>query len=992
MKLFSFFVLFFLFVAINNIVAQDDDPNLDQIPRVFRENSAAKVRFPISSVITLNNWDNFYLGIDAAENNVSANPLIPTWYFLAYNTNGTHHSENGWDWFINNPDFGSNMAGDPVSAYDSIGNLFYENMYLDLSIVGCKVIKSADNGNSWGTAVTAIAGNDKNWIACDQTSGPYANFVYTVMTNNGVGNFARSIDHGETFQSTFAPTTQTLPGMMVCVGPNGDIQGGSVYVVTNSGTAFASTYTFYKSNDGGVSFSNLGGQQFANYVGTDVNGRNSVEGMRTRPYPFIAADNSYGSNRGKLYLVYASNDPPGNGNKPDIWCRSSGDGGDTWSSAVRVNDDPNTTGNHQWHPATWCDKETGRLYVMWMDTRDTPTHDSAYIYASYSDDGGISFVSNQQISNKKMKINCTTCGGGGTPRYQGDYNGIGSNKKVSLAGWADFRQGTFMSMAAYFPDFAMAVDHSADTLFSPSDIATFQVSIPAVKLYTDTVLLSGVITPSPTSGSMIFNFPQGNTISSFPSTTPVELILSGNVPSGIYQAVFVAMGPNGTPVHKRTASITVAPSGGFYVLASATPSSICYGASSQLDVNVTGGTPPYDFSWTPVDSLNNSNIQNPIANPTETTTYIVTATDASALVSQSSVILTVNNAPPNPGPITGNSVVCEGDTGIFTIENVLTATNYSWTIPEEAQVIGPSNTPSITIRFGSISGNISVIASNSCGITIPSVLFVQVSKVPQILSPIYGPDALCSGASDYFFVLPAVGAISYTWSFPSDVTIIGEEGEDTVHVIWGNSAGEVSVFGENLCGSGPVVTKTVTLAFFPGAAGPITGKDTVCLTYSGYSYAIDEIPGVTGYTWSFPPGSSIDEGVGTNNVIVSFGAEAISGEISVRGVNSCGEGEISTKNVLVLNCAGIHDTELNSKISLFPNPATNHLSIVIRGTESRLRITLTDLMGALVYTELLENLPPEYIKKLDLSSYTKGSYFITIQGETGHFSEMLILR
>ncbi len=985
-------ILFLFFILMDIVVAQDDNPNLDQIPRIFSEKSTAKDLFPTSSVITVNNWDNFYLGIDAAENNVAANPRIPTWYFLAYNTNGTHHSENGWDWFINNPDFGANMAGDPVSAYDSIGNLYYENMYKDISILGCKVVKSNDNGITWQTAVTAIAGNDKNWIACDQTSGPYANYVYTTMTNNGVGNFARSIDYGATFQSTFTPPTQTLPGMMVCVGPNGDIQGGSVYVVTNSGDAFSSIYTFYKSNDGGITFTNLGGQQFANYVGMDVNGRHSIEGMRTRPYPFITADNSYGSNRGRLYLVYASNDPPGNGHRPDIWCRFSDNGGGTWSNAVRVNDDPSTTLNHQWHPATWCDKETGRLYVMWMDTRDTPTHDSAYIYASYSDDGGVSFVSNQQSSNKKMKINCTTCGGGGTPRYQGDYNGIVSNKKVSLAGWADFRQGTFMSMAAYFPDFAMAIDHSADTLFSPADIATFQVLIPAVKLYTDTVLLSGVITPSPTSGSMIFNFPQGNTISTFPSTIPVELILNGNVPTGNYQAVFVAAGPNGTPVHKRTASITVAPAGGFYVSASATPSSICYGATSQLNVTVIGGTPPYDFSWAPTDSLNNTNIQNPIANPTETTTYIVTVTDAASLVSQDSVILTVNNAPPNPEPITGSSLVCEGDTANYYIESVLSATNYSWTIPEDAQFIGPYNTPNITIRLGSISGNVSVIASNSCGITIPSVLFVQVSSVPHILSPIYGLDALCAGASGCFFVLPAVDAISYTWSFPSDVTIIGGGSGDTVHVIWGNSAGEVNVFGENLCGSGPVVAKTVTLAILPGAAGPITGKDTVCLTYSGYAYAIDEIPGVTGYTWSFPPGSSIDSGAGTNNVIVSYGAEAVSGEISVRGVNSCGEGESSTKSVLVLNCAGIHDTELNSKISLFPNPATNYLSIVIRGAESRLRISLTDMVGALVYTELLDNLPSEYLKKLDLSSYSKGSYFLTIQGEAGSFTETLILR
>jgi len=111
-------------------------------------------------------------------------------------------------------------------------------------------------------------------------------------------------------------------------------------------------------------------QFFANYVGTNVGGRHSVENMRTRPYPFIAADNSYGQYRGRLYLVYANNTPVGNGNKPDIFCRYSTDQGVTWSSPVVINDDPNTTANHQWMPAIWCDKETGRLYAKWFDTRN----------------------------------------------------------------------------------------------------------------------------------------------------------------------------------------------------------------------------------------------------------------------------------------------------------------------------------------------------------------------------------------------------------------------------------------------------------------------------------------------------------------------------------------------------------------------------------------------------------------------------------------------
>ncbi|MEZ4821356.1 MAG: sialidase family protein [Ignavibacteria bacterium] len=85
--------------------------------------------------------------------------------------------------------------------------------------------------------------------------------------------------------------------------------------------------------------------------------------------------------------MYASNTPAVTGTSR-IFCRYSTDGGTTWSAETLINDDPNTINNNQWMPAPWCDKETGRLYVQWMDTRDCPTSDSCYIYGSYSTDGG----------------------------------------------------------------------------------------------------------------------------------------------------------------------------------------------------------------------------------------------------------------------------------------------------------------------------------------------------------------------------------------------------------------------------------------------------------------------------------------------------------------------------------------------------------------------------------------------------------------------------
>ena len=63
------------------------------------------------------------------------------------------------------------------------------------------------------------------------------------------------------------------------------------------------------------------------------------------------------------------------------------------------------------------------------------------------------------------------------------------------------------------------------------------------------------------------------------------------------------------------------------VNASADPSSICQGGSTQLVANAGGGTGNFTYSWTPTTGLSNPNIYNPIASPSQTTTYTCHVSD-----------------------------------------------------------------------------------------------------------------------------------------------------------------------------------------------------------------------------------------------------------------------------------------------------------------------------------------------------------------------------
>jgi photosystem II stability/assembly factor-like uncharacterized protein len=548
-----------LILAATVAVAQADDPNIDHAVYSPTYSPQPRTNSQIMAITTPDGYDNFDLGVDFAEGHTSTNPRNPLWWFNCWNTANTsnHHTENGLDWSSGNAPFPTN-SGDPASAYDSLGNVYWMTMN-GPTITGTWVVKSTNNGQTWGSAVASNIGNDKNWLAADQTMGPFANYVYGTMTNSGTGSFTRSTDLGATFTQTWSFSSQTLPGMMVCVGPNvlsgNNVPGGCVYVVTNSGSSFAATYTFYRSTDGGATFTFSSAQNFANYVGTNVGGRNSVQNFRTRPYPFITADNSYGPLRGRLYLIYASNNPAGDGNKSDVYCRYSTDQGVTWSSPTIINDDANSQNNYQWHPATWSDKETGRLYVKWLDTRDTPSSDSCDVYASYSDNGGTTFVPNQRLTNRKFRINCTTCGGGGTPAYLGDYDAITSNRYGAMAVWTDFRNGTFLSMAGYFPDFAMTVSPPADTL-GLTDSVNIVLRIPSVRLYSRYVKFSASVSPP---ANFTFSF-IGNrdSLTRYPDSAVMKIRANG-VAQGVYTVTVVGKGPDGAATHRRTITISALP-------------------------------------------------------------------------------------------------------------------------------------------------------------------------------------------------------------------------------------------------------------------------------------------------------------------------------------------------------------------------------------------------------------------------------------------------
>ncbi len=118
--------------------------------------------------------------------------------------------------------------------------------------------------------------------------------------------------------------------------------------------------------------------------------------------------------------------------------------------------------------------------------------------------------------------------------------------------WSDFRFGSFASFVAYFPDFAMTISQTADTV-KPNGSFNVILNVPAIKLYDKSVKFSAESVPP---ANFIYQFPQGDSLTIYPDSVLLT-IDANNVPPDDYTIRIFGKGPNGTPVHQRNVQLLV---------------------------------------------------------------------------------------------------------------------------------------------------------------------------------------------------------------------------------------------------------------------------------------------------------------------------------------------------------------------------------------------------------------------------------------------------
>src|SRR5256712_4571964 len=263
---------------------------------------------------------------------------------------------------------------------------------------------------------------DKEWIAVDDTGGPCDGYLYTpwALFESAHGSVPivaqRSTDGGRTWSPilllSHSPNTQNQ-GTTVTVGPD-----GTVYVAWED--FHKDTILFTRSLDCGATFDP------ERSIASIVPVPEPLPGNRYRldSFPRMAVSDTTGT----VFVTWAD-DRSGDA---DVLLVRSTDRGVSFSSPNRVND---VATNNQIFPAITTYK--GRVDVAFYDSRNDPNAQLLDVYYAQSNDDGLTFLPNVQVTDAAFDPNLGITAGGGA--FLGDYNGIASNAAGAHPIWADNR-------------------------------------------------------------------------------------------------------------------------------------------------------------------------------------------------------------------------------------------------------------------------------------------------------------------------------------------------------------------------------------------------------------------------------------------------------------------------------------------------------------------------------------------------------------------------
>ena len=378
-----------------------------------------------------------------AVNPANPNNVIAAWMHVTSFTQVTIFTKastdggSTWNAFDTLPHVSQNFTSADVSVcFNSAGValLSYVDYKLTTDSGFVRFVKSTDGGLTWSNPVNAVKINDapdmpvdRPWIAVDNSGGTNNGKIYIVSKSYFAAALPQHIwltsstDNGNSWSPILlldaAIPIDLLTNIMAVHTVGAD---GSLYIIYASYSPslnLNARIICLKSTDGGMNFT-------PHIVGNIPAGSNISDTLYQGSYSVSANP----TNANNIVYQVTSNI---NGD-PDIFSSYSNDGGNSWSSLIRVNDDPVSNGKGQ--DMSWSGFSSGGTFaVAWRDRRNFVNGSSSdfEIFTALSTDGGISYHPNFRLSSASSPV---------IPMSKGnDFLGVCINSNYIFSDWSDKR-------------------------------------------------------------------------------------------------------------------------------------------------------------------------------------------------------------------------------------------------------------------------------------------------------------------------------------------------------------------------------------------------------------------------------------------------------------------------------------------------------------------------------------------------------------------------
>ena len=392
---------------------------------------------------------------------------------------------------------------------------------------------------------------------------------------------------------------------------------------------------------------------------------------------------------------------------------------------------------------------------------------------------------------------------------------------------------------------------------------------------------------------------------------------------------------------------------------------MCHDSTTLLGDGTLGGV--WSSSSTSVATINSSGLVTGVSAGTSIISYLVTGGcgtgGATAIVHLESM--------PSPGVISGSTAVCEG-----------AMTTLSESVPG-----GDWNSSNMTIAVVSASGSVTGVSAgaviisygitNSCGAA--TATFHDTVNTAPGAGFITGVTNICEGAVTT--LVDTTGGGSGIWSSGTSAIAVVSGGG----VVTGIAAGsEVILYTvSNICGSNSAsaMVNVDPLPFIEA----ITGTTTV-----GFGGTTTLYDAVAGGTWT-----TADPAIATINAVGTVTAVSVgTTTMTYTMINGFGCTADTSVSIAVVAVSGIENINVNSGYTLYPNPATNEITIAWENQIApTAEVIITDIVGKEVLRGNINLAHASGNTMLGLPEGLEGTYIITVKSTGGYYcGKLLILK